>query len=122
MEVEGNCCRFCLTTDVENNFEPLSAEIWKKVADLNITIDEATTGVICKNCKTDIEAAQNVCNQILDAEDYFETLEAMQTKPASKTMKIVYECDACSATFDNATSLDAHITEHDNDCELELHS
>lgn len=113
METEEKCCRLCITTDEDNAFEPLSAEILKAVADLNITIADTTTGVICAKCKADVEAARKVCNRILDASEYFKIQQATQKiEPVPKTSKIVYECDACSATFKNIESLEAHIAAH----------
>lgn len=120
MEEEESFCRFCLTFDDGSGFKPLSEEILKKVAGLNIAIVDAT-GVICRKCNADIETAWRTCNRILDAQDYFESLSEQQkaaTKPAPKTSKIVYECDCYLATFKNIKSLEAHIAEHD----LELDS
>lgn len=114
MEKEGVLCRFCLTTDDGEGFEPLSEEILKKVADMSISIADAT-GVICRKCNADIEAVCAIRDRILDAQDYFEDVNRKQqtkTKPAAKS-KIVYECASCLATFKNIESLKVHIAEHD---------
>lgn len=120
MEEDGSFCRFCLAFDDGDGFKPLSEEILKKVAGLNIAVADAT-GVICRKCDADIEAGWRTCSRILDARDYFESLGEQKkaaTKPAPKTSKVVYECDGCLATFKNIKSLEAHIAEHD----LELDS
>lgn len=119
MEEEGVLCRFCLTTDDGEVFEPLSEEILKKVADMSITIADAT-GVICRKCNADIEAVCAIRDRILDAQDYFEVYKKQtKSKPAAEKSKIVYECDSCLATFNNMASLEVHIAEHNFELDSE---
>lgn len=117
MDEEAVLCRVCLTTEDGEVFKPLTEEILKKVAfSLNVSITTGSAAVICRKCEADIAAAWRTCSRILDAHDYFESLQRKRkamTKPATNTF------DKCSsATFENRKSLGAHVAQHDSDCEI----
>lgn len=133
-------CRICLTTEEDEKFKPIDP---KSVVAMKVEIIYSqklqvrnSTAIICRQCEEDVDTSWKVLNRIQDANEYFEYFAKqriaakptgtvknkarkqikMKSKAVTERVKlngIVFECDACSKSFDSLLSLNQHIANHD---------
>lgn len=139
MEFIENSCRVCLTTEEDDEkFKKIDVSIAKKIYKIFKIQLKPSSSLICKQCECDIETSWTVFNRLHDAGDYYEFHEKQKstetlsrpgngkeskvsvepkekrTKPLGKNVSsgVVYECDACKATFKNMQFLNWHMASH----------
>lgn len=75
MDIIGITCRFCLTTDEDGNFKPITENsvVVKKAEEMFKLerTDPIQDSIICKQCEDAVNKAHEVFNRMLDADDYF---------------------------------------------------